>query len=53
MKVMVEDGYEIRPGDITPSLRDPAYAMELRIEGSIPEGRDQTPNTDASEKAKK
>lgn len=52
MKVMVEDGYEIRPGDITPSLRDPAYQMELRIEGNLPEGRDKAPEEDATLKTK-
>lgn len=52
-KVMVDDGYEIRPGDIIPSLRDPAYQMELRIEGNIPEGRDKKPDNDTTSKAKK
>ena len=53
MKVMVEDGYEIRPGDFPPSLRDPAYKMELRIEGNLPEGRDKPPEADAAAKKKK
>lgn len=52
MKVMVEDGYEIRPGEITPSLRDPAYQMELRIEGNIPEGRDEVVEEDSPAKKK-
>lgn len=55
-KVMVEDGYEISPGDIVPSLRDPAYQMELNVDGNIPEDRDKPTAAavaDGDEKQKK
>jgi hypothetical protein len=36
-RVLREAGYEVAPTEITPSLRDPKYAMELKLEVSIPE----------------
>lgn len=53
MKVMSKDGYEILPGDINPSLRDPSYPIELRIEGSIREGRDEVAEEAVASNTKK
>lgn len=52
-KVMVEDGYVVQPGDIEPSLRDPAYGVELRIESSIPKDRDLKADKEAATKNKR
>ena len=36
MRVLTEAGYEVKPTEITQSLKDPNYNMELRLEVNIP-----------------
>ncbi|APZ96676.1 type IV pilus biogenesis protein PilM [Fuerstiella marisgermanici] len=50
-RVLTEAGYEVAPSEITPSLRDPNYAMELNLEVSIPETKPQ-PAGQKSQQAK-
>lgn len=47
MRVLTEAGYEVAPTEITQSLRDPNYNMELRLEVSIPTPKKEKPETKA------
>ncbi|MEQ9411383.1 MAG: pilus assembly protein PilM [Fuerstiella sp.] len=40
-RTLTEAGYEVAPTEITQSLRDPKYAMELKLEVSIPVPKDE------------
>lgn len=47
MRVLTEAGYDVAPTEITQSLRDPNYNMELRLEVSIPTPKKEKPNAKA------